>query len=94
MTIGPRSNRPESSSETARRQFACPEDPPQWKRQFPVFGAVSALAASIAAVEGIKVLSGLGEPLAGTLLHYDTLTMSFQRVAIERRADCAVCGKL
>jgi molybdopterin/thiamine biosynthesis adenylyltransferase len=76
--------------------LAClyPEKPPHWKRQFPVFGAVSALAASIAAMEGIKVLAGFGELLAGTLLHYDTRHMRFRRIAIARRPGCAVCGHL
>lgn len=76
--------------------LAClyPEDPPEWKRQFPVIGAVSALAASIAAVEGIKVIAGFGDTLAGTLLYYDTGAMSFQRIPIARRPDCAVCGGL
>lgn len=76
--------------------LAClyPEKPVHWKRQFPVFGAVSALAASIAAMEGIKVLAGFGELLAGTLLHYDTRRMQFRRIAIARRPECAVCGHL
>lgn len=74
--------------------LAClyPEDPPHWKRRFPVFGAVSALAAAIAAVEGIKLLAGFGETLAGTLLYYDARAMSFQRIPITRRPDCPVCG--
>ncbi len=74
--------------------LACiyPEDPPEWKRQFPVFGAVSALAAAIAAAEGIKVLTGLGRTLAGTLLYYDAGDMSFQRIPIARRPNCPICG--
>lgn len=74
--------------------LAClyPEDPPGWKRQFPVVGAVPALAAAIAAAEGIKVITGLGVPLAGTLLYYDTRRMDFQRIPIAPRADCPVCG--
>lgn len=74
--------------------LAClyPEDPPQWRRRFPVFGAVSALAANIAAVEGIKLLTGLGKPLADTLLYYDTRKMDFRRIRIARRPDCPVCG--
>jgi len=74
--------------------LAClyPEEPSEWKRQFPVFGAVSALAASIAATEGIKVLAGFGQTLAGTLLYYDAGNMSFQRIPIARRPDCPVCG--
>lgn len=70
-----------------------PEDPPQWKRQFPVLGAVSSMAASIAAVEGIKVLTGLGETLAGTILYYDSRSMNFQRIPTFRRPDCPVCSK-
>ena len=76
--------------------LAClyPEIPPAWQRQFPVFGAVSAIAAGIAAVEGIKLLAGFGELLAGTLLYYDSLHMSFQRIPLERRPDCEVCGNV
>jgi adenylyltransferase/sulfurtransferase len=55
---------------------------------------VAGLAANIAATEGIKLLAGLGEPLVGTLLVFDTLNMRFQRVPITRRADCVVCGHL
>ncbi len=74
--------------------LAClyPEKPPQWKRQFPVIGAVSAMIGQIAAMEGIKLVAGLGLPLAGVLLYCDTAAMSFQRVPIQRRPDCPVCG--
>ncbi len=76
--------------------LACiyPEDPPAWKREFPVFGAVSALAAAIGATEGIKVIAGLGETLAGTLLYYDCGDMSFRKIPLKRKADCPVCGRL
>ncbi len=74
--------------------LAClyPEDPPRWKREFPVLGAVSSIAASIAAVEGIKVIAGFGETLAGTLLYYDSRNMTFQRIPAVRRPGCPVCG--
>jgi len=76
--------------------LACiyPEDPPRWKREFPVFGAVSSIAAQVAACEGIKLIAGLGTPLAGVLLYYDALSMTFQRVPIARQPDCPVCGHL
>ncbi len=76
--------------------LAClyPEDPPRWRREFPVFGAVSSMAAQIAAAEGIKLIAGLGEPLAGVLLYYDAAAMTFQRIPIARRPDCPVCGSL
>lgn len=75
--------------------LACiyPETPPAWKRRFPVFGAVSALAACIAVTEGIKVLAGFGETLAGQMLYYDAGNMSFQKIPLARRPDCAVCGE-
>ena len=76
--------------------LAClyPEDPPAWNRRFPVFGAVAALAASVAAMEGIKVLTGFAETLAGTLLYFDAGDMSFRRTPVARRPDCKVCGEL
>lgn len=69
-----------------------PEVPAAWKRQFPVFGAVSGAAACIGAVEVIKLITGIGQPLAGELLTMDLSTMSFRRVALPRRDDCPACG--
>lgn len=71
-----------------------PESPPLWKREFPVFGAVASTVASIAAMEVIKLLAGFGQPLENRLLSYDLREMSFQTIAIARRADCATCGHL
>jgi len=75
--------------------LACiyPESPPGWKRQFPVFGAVPCLAAAIAVMEGIKLLSGMGPSLAGKMLYYDTRTMRMRTLPLARRRDCAVCGE-
>lgn len=75
--------------------LAClyPENPPHWKRRFPVIGAVSALVANIAAMEGIKLLTGLGTPSLGQLILVDTATMSLNKIRVHRRPDCPVCGK-
>lgn len=74
--------------------LAClyPEPPPHWRREFPVFGAVAATAGSLGAMEVIKVIAGLGEPLAGKLLTADLRDMTFRRVNIQRSPACAVCG--
>lgn len=74
--------------------LAClyPEQPPEWRREFPVFGAVSGTVGCIAAMEAIKVLAGFGESLAGTMLTFDLRDMSFARRKIVPRANCAVCG--
>lgn len=74
--------------------LACltPEAPPGWKREFPVFGAVSGSVGCLAAMEAIKVLAGLGEPLAGRVLTYDLRSMRFHTIQVRRRPDCEVCG--
>ncbi len=76
--------------------LACyvPEVPPSWKRQFPVFGAVSGTAACLGAMEVIKLITGIGEPLAGEMLCMDLARGSFRRVRLPRRADCHVCGSV
>lgn len=71
-----------------------PEPPPNWKRQFPVFSAVSCAVGSLAAMEVIKLVAGLGTPLAGRLLLCDFLDMSFRSLPISRREDCAACGRV
>jgi molybdopterin/thiamine biosynthesis adenylyltransferase len=74
--------------------LAClyPEPPPHWRREFPVFSAVSSTVGSLAAMEAIKLIAGLGQPLAGQLLLFDLHVMRFQTVAIARRVDCPVCA--
>lgn len=74
--------------------LAClhPEDPPNWKREFPVFGAVSGMIASMAAVEVIKLITGIGEPLKNKMLWVNLRTMNFRQLPIKRRSDCKVCG--
>ncbi len=74
--------------------LAClyPEDPPSWRREFPVFGAVSGTIGCLGAMEAIKVLSGLGEPLAGTLLTYDLRDMTFRRRRLLKLENCTTCG--
>jgi molybdopterin/thiamine biosynthesis adenylyltransferase len=75
--------------------LAClyPEPPPNWKREFPVFSAVSSTVGSLAAMEAVKVIAGLGTPLAGKLLTFHLREMTFQTISIARRPDCAVCGR-
>jgi molybdopterin-synthase adenylyltransferase len=71
-----------------------PESPPHWKREFPVFAAVASTVASLATMEAIKVLSGLGTPLAGRLLTFDLGTMNFRQLEFPRLSDCPVCGSV
>ena len=68
------------------------EVPQTWTRQFPVFGAVSGTAACLGAMEVIKLITGLGQPLAGEILCMDLGKMLFRRLKLPKRADCNICG--
>lgn len=74
--------------------LAClvPQAPPDWRRQFPVLGAVSGTVGAMGAVEAVKLLTGIGEVLAGTLLTMDLRSMQFRRLRIAARPDCPVCS--
>ena len=56
---------------TPRYRDWCPQHPAWWTRRFPVFGAVAGTIGSLAAVEVIKFLTGIGRPLYGNLLAID-----------------------
>lgn len=75
-------------------QCLVPEKPPSWKRQFPVLGAVSGLAGCLGAAEVVKLLTGLGQPLAGVLLVMHLDTMRTRQVQVPREPACPVCGHL
>ena len=78
--------------------LAClyPGVPPvsEWTRQFPVLGAVSAVAGALGATEAVKLITGLGEPLTGRLLIADLLSMRFKTLTVRRDPGCEVCGGL
>ncbi|MCH2207414.1 MAG: HesA/MoeB/ThiF family protein [Lentisphaerales bacterium] len=71
-----------------------PENPPGWKRRFPVFGAVSGTVGCMAAMEAIKVLSNLGDTLESKLLSFDLRDMTFLKSQLAKSEDCPVCSKL
>ena len=79
--------------ETACLSCLFPEKPPEWRREFPVFGAVSGTVGCLAAMEAVKVLAGFGQPLTNRLLTFDLRSMRFSMLAIERKPDCPVCGE-
>jgi molybdopterin-synthase adenylyltransferase len=72
----------------------CPEPPSGWKREFPVFGAVSGTVGCLAAMEAIKVISGLGDPLYGRMLTMDLRDMTFAVRRLARNPQCAICASL
>jgi molybdopterin/thiamine biosynthesis adenylyltransferase len=70
-----------------------PHFPPE-EEKFPVLGATAGTLGLLAALETIKIITGLGQPLVGRMLHFDGEIMSFQEIKVERRGNCSVCGSL
>ena len=57
-----------------------------------ILGAVAGMLGTIQAAEAVKYVTGVGELLTDTLLTFDALTMSFRKISLQRRPDCAACG--
>ena len=70
-----------------------PDNPEWWRREFPVFGAVAGTVGNMGAVEAIKLLANVGEPLSGRLLNMNLRDMTFQTVNLRRDPNCRVCSK-
>ena len=57
-----------------------------------VLGVLCATIGSIQTTEAIKVITGVGEPMVGSLMVYDALEMSFRKVKIRKDPNCPLCG--
>jgi adenylyltransferase/sulfurtransferase len=59
-----------------------------------VLGVLPGLIGSIEALEAIKLILGVGKPLIGTMVYFDTLSdRDFVRLMrIKRDSECPVCG--
>ncbi len=57
-----------------------------------VLGALCGVIGSMQALEAIKLVTGIGEPLRGRLLTYDALAQSFQPINLARDPHCPLCG--
>lgn len=58
-----------------------------------VLGVLPGVMGSLQATEALKLLLGIGATLAGRLLVYDALSLTFDEFRFARRTDCAVCGE-
>src|SRR5688572_11640464 len=59
-------------------------------------GVLGVLCASIGAIQGtetVKLLTGIGEPLAGSLMIYDALEMEYRKLKVRKDPNCALCGE-
>ncbi len=58
-----------------------------------VLGVLPGTVGLIQATETIKLLLGIGEPLAGRLLVYDALGQTFREFKVRRDPKCQTCGE-
>ena len=58
-----------------------------------VLGVLPGIIGSLQAMETIKLLLDLGEPLVGRLLAYDALEASFRTFKVRRDPACPACGE-
>mgnify|MGYP001121581239 CR=1 FL=1 len=58
-----------------------------------VLGVLCASVGSIQVTEAIKLLTGIGEPLVGSLMVYDALEMTYRKIRVRKDPNCALCGE-
>ena len=58
-----------------------------------VLGILPGVIGLLQAVEAIKILLGIGNPLVGRLLHYDGLRATFAEYNLNRDPNCRYCGE-
>jgi adenylyltransferase/sulfurtransferase len=57
-----------------------------------VLGVLPGIVGTLQALEAIKNLAGIGEPLAGRLLVFDALSLTFRELKLRRNPGCPLCG--
>lgn len=57
-----------------------------------VFAPLVGIIGTMQAAEALKLVAGIGEPLAGRLLMLDARSMEWSSIKVGRNARCSVCG--
>ena len=82
--------------ETACYRCAFPQEPPPGAApscaEAGVLGPAAGVVGSLQALEALKLLTGVGEPLTGAFLQLDLSGFDTLRVAVRRRPDCPDCA--
>jgi molybdopterin/thiamine biosynthesis adenylyltransferase/rhodanese-related sulfurtransferase len=68
-----------------------PEDAPNCA-EAGVLGVLPGVIGLLQATEALKLILGLGDPLAGRLLHFDALRMRFRETRLAPDPACPGCG--
>ena len=78
--------------------YACIFDTPPPPDSVPscssagVLGAIAGAVGSIQALEVLKIIIGIGQPLFNKILSIDALSMDFRKVSVIKNHQCRVCG--
>ena len=74
-----------------------PELPPQGLipncQEAGILGAAAGAIGTMQAIETLKQILGIGEPLTDRLLVFDALKMTFDSVNIKKTSECLLCGE-
>ncbi|MEW6040609.1 MAG: molybdopterin-synthase adenylyltransferase MoeB [Elusimicrobiota bacterium] len=74
-----------------------PEPPPPGVvpacQEAGVLGALAGVIGLIQATETLKLILGVGEPLVGKLIIFNSFEMSFRKLSVPRDKNCPVCGE-
>ena len=57
-----------------------------------VLGVLPGVMGLLQAVETLKILLGIGEPLVGKMMYYDALSARFSEFKLKRNTECKYCG--
>ncbi|HZT74580.1 MAG TPA: molybdopterin-synthase adenylyltransferase MoeB [Terriglobales bacterium] len=57
-----------------------------------VLGVLPGIMGTIQAMEAIKLILGIGEPLKNRVLLFDALQMKFRQLKLRKNPECPVCG--
>jgi adenylyltransferase/sulfurtransferase len=58
-----------------------------------VLGVLPGIIGVVQAIEAVKLICGIGEPLIGRLLHFDALKMKFREFKVRKDPKCPVCSE-
>jgi len=68
-----------------------PEAPP--REVFPIVGATAGVMGTLQALEALKCLTGVGQPLMNEMLLWEGASTRFRRVRLRRDPSCPTCAR-
>jgi adenylyltransferase/sulfurtransferase len=57
-----------------------------------VLGVLPGLVGCVQALETIKIVLGIGKPLIGRMVYFDTLSMELRIHKLKKDPNCPICG--